>query len=76
MTNLQNKTCTCKNKNVKIKICGLFRQDDAVAVNVALPDFAGFVFYPESPRAIDFEGAKILKKILNPKILTVGIFVN
>ena len=73
---MQNSICTYENKNVKIKICGLFREDDAVAINAALPDFTGFVFYPKSPRAVAFETAKKIKKNLNPKILTVGIFVN
>lgn len=59
----------------KIKICGLTRKEDIVAVNTALPDFIGFVF-AKSQRQITVEKAKILKGGLHPLIKTVGVFVN
>lgn len=59
----------------KIKICGLSRIEDIEAVNVAKPDFIGFVF-ANSKRQINGDLAKILKKSLNPEIKTVGVFVN
>lgn len=70
-----NNTSTLKNKNVKIKICGLFREDDIVAVNNAMPDFIGFIF-AKSPRSVDFELAKKLKEKLDKKIQSAGVFVN
>ena len=59
----------------KVKICGLSRIEDIEAVNLALPDYIGFVF-AESRRKVDFVQAKRLKDLLDKRILTVGVFVN
>lgn len=59
----------------KLKICGIKRPEDAEYLNEFKPDFAGFVF-AGSKRKIGFETAKALRKILNPEIKTVGVFVN
>jgi phosphoribosylanthranilate isomerase len=60
---------------VTIKICGLTREQDIDAVNIALPDYIGFVF-AESRRRIDEEKAKTLKACLDPSVKAVGVFVN
>ncbi|MDR1122604.1 MAG: phosphoribosylanthranilate isomerase [Endomicrobium sp.] len=60
---------------VKIKICGLKREEDINFVNIARPDYIGFVFAGEK-RKIDFNIATKLKSLLNKKIQTVGVFVN
>lgn len=60
---------------VKVKICGLSREEDINAVNRALPDFIGFVFAP-SRRRVDSETAVKLKKKLDKRIRVVGVFVN
>ncbi len=60
---------------VKLKICGIKRREDAEYLNEFQPDFAGFVF-AGTKRKIDFETAKALREILDPKIQTVGVFVN
>lgn len=59
----------------KIKICGLSRPEDIEAVNVARPDYIGFVF-ARSKRQVDAETAKQLKAALDPEIKAVGVFVN
>jgi len=59
----------------KIKICGLFREQDIEFANEAMPDFIGFVF-AKSHRQINSETAALFKKRLNPQITTVGVFVN
>ena len=59
-----------------VKVCGLRTADDAEAVNEAGPDMAGFVFYGPSRRCIDRELAIELRRILNPSIATVGVFVD
>ncbi len=64
-----------KSQNTKIKICGLTRKEDILAVNAALPDYIGFVF-AKSRRQISEEKALVLKELLNPMILSVGVFVN
>ena len=62
--------------SVKIKICGLTREADADAVNVAMPDFAGFVFYEKSRRCLTAEKAHAIRFRLDPRIRAVGVFVN
>jgi phosphoribosylanthranilate isomerase len=60
---------------MRIKICGLFREQDIEIVNESLPDFIGFVF-AESKRKVSFKQVEQLRKSLNDKIIPVGIFVN
>lgn len=60
---------------MKIKICGLFRNQDIEYANTAEPDYIGFVF-AESRRKVTPEKALELKKNLNPEIKAVGVFVN
>ena len=38
--------------STKIQICGLFRPEDIEAVNIAKPDYVGFIFYPKSHRYV------------------------
>lgn len=59
----------------KVKICGLTRPEDVVAVNRALPDYAGFVFAP-SRRRVDADTAARLREKLDPRVEAVGVFVN
>ena len=60
----------------KVKICGLRREEDICCVNAYLPDYIGFVFYPESKRYVTGEQAQKLKEKLDPRIRAVGVFVN
>lgn len=59
----------------KIKICGLSRFADILAVNEALPDYVGFVF-AKSSRQIKADKARQLKDQLLPGVQAVGVFVN
>lgn len=59
----------------KIKICGLRRTEDILAVNEYLPDYIGFVF-SQSRRQVTAEQARRLKEKLNSKIEAAGVFVN
>ncbi len=59
----------------KIKICGLFNPIDINFVNIAKPDYIGFVF-AKSRRQISIEKAKLLKEKLDKEILAVGVFVD
>lgn len=59
----------------KIKICGLTRPEDIAAVNRYQPDYIGFVFAP-SKRNVSEMRAAGLKKLLDPRIKAVGVFVN
>lgn len=59
----------------RIKICGLRRLDDVAAVNMVMPDFAGFVF-AESRRKVTLDQAKELIQHLDKRIRPVGVFVD
>ena len=60
----------------KIKLCGLTRKQDIHTANKLKPDYIGFVFAKKSRRYLPLEKAAELKKILNPEIKAVGVFVN
>ncbi len=60
----------------KIKFCGLSRPCDIEAANRLNPEYIGFVFASKSRRYITPEKAEDLKRLLNPKIKAVGVFVN
>ena len=60
----------------KIKFCGLSRPCDIQATNELNPDYIGFVFVSTSKRYVTYEQAKVLKNLLVPRILAVGVFVN
>lgn len=61
---------------MKVKICGIRRAEDIEIVNKYLPDFIGFIFVPASKRYVEPKKVAELKKNLDPKIKTVGVFVN
>lgn len=60
----------------KIKLCGLKRPQDIQAANELLPAYIGFVFAPKSRRYVHPDRAEELRRMLNPGILPVGVFVN
>jgi len=60
---------------VKIKICGLSREEDIGYVNEARPDFCGFVFAP-SKRQVTAEQASRLRRHLAEGIIPVGVFID
>jgi phosphoribosylanthranilate isomerase len=59
----------------KIKICGLFRDEDIDFSNEAGPDYIGFVFAP-SRRRVSAPRAARLRGRLAEGIIPVGVFVN
>ena len=61
----------------KIKICGLRRREDILAVNEANPDYCGFIIeFPSSFRSVTADEVRELVKELDPEIRPVGVFVN
>nr|WP_275941044.1 phosphoribosylanthranilate isomerase [Tepidanaerobacter syntrophicus] len=60
----------------KIKICGLSRLCDIEYVNLAMPDYAGFVFWEQSRRNVSIKKAEKLSKALDSSIKSAGVFVN
>ncbi|MDO5344205.1 MAG: phosphoribosylanthranilate isomerase [Lachnospiraceae bacterium] len=61
---------------MKIKICGLSREEDILCANEIRPDFIGFVFAPKSRRYVSPKQAERLRRLLSPEIVPVGVFVN
>jgi phosphoribosylanthranilate isomerase len=60
---------------MKIKICGIFREQDIDYINEARPDYCGFVF-AESKRQVSPAQAARLRQRLAEGIAAVGVFVN
>jgi phosphoribosylanthranilate isomerase len=59
---------------LKIKICGLFREEDIEYANEAGPDFAGLVFAPSRRQVSPAKAARLRSK-LAAGIIPVGVFV-
>jgi phosphoribosylanthranilate isomerase len=60
---------------LRVKICGLFREQDIDYVNEGRPDYAGFVF-TQSKRQVTPTLAQRLRSRLADYIIPVGVFVN
>ncbi len=60
----------------RVKICGITRPEDALAVAAAGADAIGLVFYAKSPRAVNIEQARAIVNVLPPFVTRVGLFVD
>ena len=60
---------------IRVKICGLVREQDVDMVNGLLPDFAGLVF-AASRRKLSLDHGKALADRMVPGILKVGVFAD
>ena len=60
---------------MKIKICGLTREEDIRIVNDVRPDYVGFVF-AGNKRKVDEAQAARLRQLLDENIPAVGVFVD
>ncbi|MDO8350261.1 MAG: phosphoribosylanthranilate isomerase [Gallionella sp.] len=61
---------------VRVKICGITRAEDALAVAMSGADAIGLVFYEKSPRHVSIGQAAKLAAVLPPFVTVVGLFVN
>ncbi len=61
---------------MRIKICGIASERDAHAAVAAGADALGFVFFPNSPRAVTPLQAMAIARSLPPFVVRVGVFVN
>ncbi len=62
---------------MKVKICGLKRQEDVAYVNRYQPDYVGFILnFPKSHRHISYELLQQLSPQVDSSIKKVGVFVD
>ncbi len=61
---------------IAVKICGISNEEALEAAIEAGADYAGFVFYPPSPRNLSLKRAKELARLAGGKIKTVALTVN
>jgi phosphoribosylanthranilate isomerase len=62
--------------DVKVKICGITRVEDAKAAADAGADAIGFMFFAQSPRAVSIDAAAEIGFDLSPWVMKVGVFVD
>lgn len=62
--------------SVRVKICGLRTVEDVAAVVRAGAGYAGFVFFPKSPRDVSIEQARALALSAPEGLCKVGLVVN
>lgn len=60
----------------KVKLCGLRYPEDIQEANRLHPEYIGFVFAEKSRRFVTREQAENLKRMLDPSITAVGVFVD
>ncbi|MBS0124569.1 phosphoribosylanthranilate isomerase [Thetidibacter halocola] len=63
-------------QDVRVKICGLTRAEDVAAVAAAGAAYAGFVFFPKSPRNVTPEQARTLALLAPPGLAKVALVVD
>ncbi|MBY6004394.1 phosphoribosylanthranilate isomerase [Salipiger bermudensis] len=61
---------------IRVKICGLTRPEDVAATAEAGASYAGFVFFPKSPRHVKVAQARALALAAPVGLAKVGLVVN
>jgi phosphoribosylanthranilate isomerase len=61
---------------VRIKICGITRERDAVLAASLGVEAIGFVFWPGSPRVIPVDAARAIVAAVPSTVVKIGVFVN
>lgn len=65
-----------KQRRTRLKICGITRPQDAMAVVQAGADAIGLVFYAPSPRAVDIAMAQAVVAAVPAFVTVTALFVN
>ena len=65
-----------KQRRTRLKICGITRPQDAMAVVQAGADAIGLVFYAPSPRAVDITTAHAVVAAVPAFVTVTALFVN
>ncbi|MDP4992017.1 MAG: phosphoribosylanthranilate isomerase [Marivita lacus] len=61
---------------IRVKICGLTRPEDVIAVAEAGAAYSGFVFFPKSPRNLSIDAARALALDVPVGVAKVALVVN
>jgi phosphoribosylanthranilate isomerase len=61
---------------LRVKICGITREEDALRAARHGADAVGFILWPGSPRSISIDRAAAIARALPPFVWKVGVFVN
>ncbi len=61
---------------MRIKVCGMTQPEQVIALDEMGVDFAGFIFYPKSPRYVANKISAEKMKRIKGHIAKVGVFVN
>jgi phosphoribosylanthranilate isomerase len=59
-----------------LKVCGVTTVEDARTVAALGVELVGLNFYPRSPRYLDVDGARAVRRALGDRVLAVGVFVD
>ncbi|NIZ62138.1 phosphoribosylanthranilate isomerase [Sedimentitalea sp. CY04] len=62
--------------DIRVKICGLRREEDVTAAAQAGAAYVGFVFFPKSPRHVQIEDAAALAALAPIGLCKVALTVN
>ena len=62
--------------NLRVKVCGIRRREDAILAAELGASAIGLIFWPGSARVVDAEAAKSIVAALPPFVTAVGVFVN
>jgi phosphoribosylanthranilate isomerase len=62
--------------STRIKICGITRQEDALAATSSGADAIGLVFYAASPRVVTNDEAADIAAVVPPFVSVVALFVD
>ena len=65
-----------KQRRTRLKICGITRPQDAMAVVQAGADAIGLVFYAPSPRAVDITMAQAVVAVVPAFVTVTALFVD
>ena len=60
----------------RIKFCGMTRREDVIMAADVGAGAVGFMFWPQSPRAISPEDARALVRFMPPFLAMIGVFVD
>lgn len=61
---------------IRVKVCGITRQEDAAFAISQGADALGFVFYPKSPRCVTVAQASTIVRAIPAFVSSVGLFVD